>query len=253
MIFLILPGLVLTGLMDIVSKRFETVAARVFGRRLYLLLFGWLGTAVHELSHLFMCIVFRHKVDKVRFFILNPADNVMGYVHHRYNPKSLYQSAGNLFIGIAPVFGGALFILLSAQIFFPGIFSISDLDVNSSEGLLMNLLKISMLLMVEIVSPANFNDPEYYFFLYIAFCIGSSMKLSRADFKGAKKGLIVVLCSILFVNAVAVIIDPVWVGTLSNIVMYISTKLFFVYSLIVIVLFINLFFTSLIKVISKKI
>jgi len=252
LIVLILPGLVLTGLMNLVSKRFETIAVKGFDHKLFLLFFGWLGTAVHEFSHLFMCVVFGHKVNDFKLFILNPKDNVMGYVKHRYNPESFYQSAGNLFIGIAPILGGSLVILLSAQIFLPDIISIPDLNMNSSEGFLGNLLQISIVFVFALISPENFYNPEYYLFLYIAFCVGSSMKLSRADFKGAKKGLIIVICFIFLINLIAAIIGPVWINNFSNIVMHISVKLFFIYNLILIVLFMNLFFICLLKIILKK-
>ena len=65
-----------------------------------IILTGCIGTILHELSHLIMCLIFRHKVKQVKLFrpIQSKKDGVLGYVNHSFNPSSTYQKVGNFFI-----------------------------------------------------------------------------------------------------------------------------------------------------------
>lgn len=80
---------------------------------------AWIGTPVHEFSHALFCIVFGHKIQEVAFFKPDKASGVLGYVSHNYNTKSIYQSVGNFFIGIAPLLIGSLILFLLFDTFFP--------------------------------------------------------------------------------------------------------------------------------------
>lgn len=73
------------------------------------LLSSFIGTPVHELSHMIMCFIFSHKIEKVCLLNLNPNSEVLGYVHHSYNRRNLIARIGNFFIGIAPIFVGFIF------------------------------------------------------------------------------------------------------------------------------------------------
>ncbi|WP_254191040.1 histidinol-phosphate transaminase, partial [Clostridioides difficile] len=82
---------------------------------------GAIGTFVHELSHLIMCLIFMHKINSVKFFrpIESKNDGILGYVSHSYKKDNLYQSIGNFFIGIAPIIGGTVMIILIFKILLP--------------------------------------------------------------------------------------------------------------------------------------
>lgn len=78
------------------------------------------GTPIHELGHAFMCLIFGHTIQEVRLWI--PPSNrngVAGYVSHRYNKRNLWQSFGNLFIGLGPIFSGLVVVVLALYICLP--------------------------------------------------------------------------------------------------------------------------------------
>ena len=64
-IFLI-PGLVLTLIMNYVSTFVQRRALLTIGKGWYLGLFGWLGTIIHELGHAVFCLIFRHKITTLK-------------------------------------------------------------------------------------------------------------------------------------------------------------------------------------------
>lgn len=73
-----------------------------------------IGTPCHELSHFLLCFPFFHKVEKLNLF--SPStDGTLGYVSHSYTPRNPWAICGNFFIGIAPIFGGCVVILLTTH------------------------------------------------------------------------------------------------------------------------------------------
>jgi hypothetical protein len=73
---------------------------------------GWIGVPVHELSHLVTAVVFRHRIVGWSLFDPDPTTGTLGYVRHAHTRPSLYQLAGNFFIGVAPLGGGAVVLAL---------------------------------------------------------------------------------------------------------------------------------------------
>lgn len=92
---------------------------------------GWLGIFCHELSHLLVAVIFGHHITGVRLLkrphpdhkLANgEADLTLGYVNHTWNQRSWYQNTGNLFIGVAPIFGCSLVLLGLTAGFLPSVF-----------------------------------------------------------------------------------------------------------------------------------
>lgn len=200
-VLIFLPTAILAILIQKLSGRFERMAIRGMGRRGYMVVFGWLGSSVHELSHALMCKVFRHKVDRIRLFDLNPEGNRAGYVRHRYNTRSIYQKAGNFFIAVAPIFIGALVVYAAAMVLVPEILpwpsfkDIPETRLDTFANVLSNTLH-------ELVELENYQNWAYYLFLYILFCIGSAMKLSAADLRGAKTGGAILAGGLFVINLI---------------------------------------------------
>ena len=100
--------------LQLVSLGLQKLLMRVFGLNAYYYLFGIVGTAVHELSHVAMCVLFRHRIVGLKLFSLRPNKSEWGRVSHVWDKGSFYQSAGNFFIGAAPLIGGIFVPMLLA-------------------------------------------------------------------------------------------------------------------------------------------
>jgi len=165
---------------------------------------AWLGTPIHELSHLLMCKIFCHKVIAVSFFSPDKASGTLGYVNHSYNKRNPYQAAGNLFIGAAPLIFGACVIYFVCVLLVPSsttelLFPKPTQNFTSvSSAPLPFFVKIGADLargittFFTLLTPANLIRPRFLLFLYISFCISSHIAPSPADMKSIGKGTIVV-------------------------------------------------------------
>ncbi|WP_048000328.1 hypothetical protein [Lactiplantibacillus herbarum] len=99
---------------------------------------GFLGIMIHELSHLVIALLFRHRISSFRLVKLphlkakngDEPDLALGYVYHVWNHRSPYQLIGNFFIGMAPIFGCTAVLLVLDQLLAPGlakaIFELAD-------------------------------------------------------------------------------------------------------------------------------
>jgi hypothetical protein len=93
----------------------ERVVGRFVSHRLgwrAVLVTGWIGVPVHEVSHLAMAVVFRHRIVGWSLFDPDPATGTLGYVRHAYRRRNPWQLLGSFFIGIAPLVGGAAVLAL---------------------------------------------------------------------------------------------------------------------------------------------
>jgi len=94
--------------------------AKTLGPRAEVFITAWIGTPVHELGHAFFCLIFGHKITKIKLFTPNSGDGSLGTVEHSYNKKNIYQQMGSFFIGSGPIIFGSLVILGLLQFLLPG-------------------------------------------------------------------------------------------------------------------------------------
>jgi len=235
----VLPGILGLGL-NHVSGRLEIIARRTIGERPYTLLFGWLGTSVHELSHALMCVVFRHRVEKIKLFSLHPNTQKVGYVAHRYNARSLYQRIGNFFIGVAPIIMGALAIYLSAWLIYPAIISDIGVPGPTARSLPSILNHAFFSLLYALLDPHNYIVPRFYLFLYVLFCIGSSMNLSKADLKGACDGFISLILFVFLLNIIFNILASFRGDAIPGYPISFVKSAFFLYDILLVAMLMNL-------------
>ncbi len=215
------PMMLLAAVMNLIAGRVERNSYRLMGQKIYLRVFGGLGTAAHELGHAFFCKVFGHRITEMKLFSPDPAKGTLGYVNHAYNPKSRYQQIGNFFIGIGPVITGSIVIYILAAILIgvqpPGHYLPESYQA-SSDGMLQILgsaLQTSWYTatgaFLDIFQGENWSSIWFYIFLYLVFAIGSSVTLSGADLKGAQKGFIYLVIFLLVFNALTL-----WLGDFMN-------------------------------------
>ena len=239
------PSLFLTLILNFETRFIQTHAVSTMGRGWYLGLFGWLGTIIHELGHAIFCIIFGHKITEIKLFHPDPETGTLGYVKHSHNRTNIYQLAGNFFIGIGPIlFGTAVIFLLFY--FLLGLnptdsskFSLSSYQPNSWEALrslAQNTWSSSGQLLTEIFSWPHLASWQLYVFLYLAFAIGISVTLSPSDIKSALAGFLIILILLFIVN-----LATIWAGNfLTNIVIRIAGYYVLFYTLIFLILVINL-------------
>ena len=107
--------------MLVLVRQLEVYAASKlaqYGKYRFRYLTAFIGTPVHELSHALLCVLARHKIHEIKLLQLNGSSQ-LGYVHHSFNPKSLYQQCGRFFIGMAPIFGGLLTMGIISTAIYP--------------------------------------------------------------------------------------------------------------------------------------
>lgn len=247
--FLLGPGLLLTLAMSKLSSIFARQVCRAVGIRGYLLMFGWLGTAVHELSHAAIAVIFRHKIHEIKLFQIKADSSRLGYIRHSYDKNSVFQRIGNLFIGIAPVFAGALIIFACAKLLMPELAAVlsAGRSLSGLAGLVSAYVSAFFSTLGTLIDVDNFSRPAFYLFLYVVFSVGSAMTLSAADLKGAKSGFVVFAGALLILNFYRELIHPF------PIPYGIIGFLFFVYNLMASVLLLQTGMILILKVLTPKI
>ena len=172
----LLPYLIFALLMQKISNSIRTRLALLLSVKGYIYLTAP-GVMIHELSHAFFCLIFRHKVVKMKLFSPEK-DGTLGYVNHVYNPKSRFQRIGNFFIGTGPVWGGVFMLWLVTRLLLPS-------DILSLErGLLEAVFNLARY----IISVEFWSRWQSYCWLYLILTISSHVTLSPPDLVGATAG-----------------------------------------------------------------
>jgi len=212
------PLLLLALLMNIVARKNEELSYKVLGQKVYLYVFGWLGTAVHELGHAIFAVIFAHKISEIKLFSPNSGKS-LGHVKHSYKAGNPYQTIGNFFIGIGPILlGTALLFVVTYFLFGLNIFHISEknnvifnFELFKSLGTLknaaVNIGKGIWEYMEFILTGPKTNWWKLVLFFYFFYAVGSSITLSTSDIKGAFRGFLYFVIVLLLFN-----ICTLWVG-----------------------------------------
>jgi hypothetical protein len=203
------PGLVIAALMHVLAGFVERRTNRVLGGAAYLL-FGWLGTVVHETGHALFCLLFGHRITGIKLFDFAPRDGARGHVSHTFNPANPWQQAGNFFIGIAPLLFGTLVIvaaarwLLGAEAFAHMAEPLPQSGALRSGGdwlaLARHVAGGAGAALAALLEPQRFLDWRAWVFLYLTFAVGSSISLSESDLKGALAGFGTLVFLVLVAN-----------------------------------------------------
>ena len=158
---------------------------------------GIIGTPVHELSHALMCIIFGHRITKMKIYNFQKSSKVLGYVEHSYRKTNLYNLSGNFFIGIAPIVVGGLAVTLLVALLTPWMYNAAMQGFNAvtSAGeaeFFQRLLREIGSIFTSFFSFDNFGNWRWWLCMLLAFAISIHMEISRADINGGLKGLAVI-------------------------------------------------------------
>lgn len=176
--------------LHLVERRVSRRLSHQFGWR-SVLATGWLGVPLHELSHLAACWVFRHRIVAVSLFDPDPRTGTLGYVQHAYRRRSLYQIAGNFFIGVAPLVGGSLFLMAMLWLLLPGLGApaapAAAADPNPF-GQVAGTGAAALEMLRRLFGGGHLSSWRLWVFLVIALCTAMHMAPSRPDLEGALPG-----------------------------------------------------------------
>lgn len=119
-------------LLTLINRKSKRLLSFNFGTASQIYLAG-IGIVIHECSHLIIAILFGHQITKFKLLVLphelktpdpaNPDHQALGYVFHSWNERSLYQTIGNAFIGIAPVIGCTASLVVLTKYLNPLLFN----------------------------------------------------------------------------------------------------------------------------------
>lgn len=204
-------GIFVLGLLLYFLARFtRTTFAKSFGARSEIYFTAWIGTPVHELGHAVFCLLFGHTIRKITWFKPNAKDGSLGSVEHSYNPRNIYQSIGNFFIGAGPLFFGSLVIMLLIRFLLPSGNDVlellkSDPSATKSEtsGIFHFLYAIAgqtLSVIPVIFSAENLSRWPFWLFMYLSLAISSHMALSPPDIKQMWRGLLVIVLLIFVIS-----------------------------------------------------
>lgn len=191
------------------ERRITGGLMRIAGRWTVLLT-GWLGVPIHELSHALMCVLFGHRIDKLVLFHPDPRSGTLGYVNHSWSRKNPLHVVGAFFVGIAPLLGGAAAILLLLHLLLPGALAVMAPALPAGPGdaagwsaMWRGLVGMLEHIVRVMFSPASLSSWRLWLFLYLALCIGSHISPSREDLKGSLVGGLAVFALLVVAGGIA--------------------------------------------------
>ncbi len=166
---------------------------------------AWLGTPVHELSHLLGCIIGRNRIEEFALFKPDRQSGSLGYVKHSYRSDSFYERViGNTIVAIAPFFGGALVIYLLTHSLYPQVLlRLEDMPTLSWQtfaswsaftDFFADWEKPLKALYAMLSDERNLKDWGFWVYIWAMISVGAHLSPSRSDFEGFWGAAILLLC-----------------------------------------------------------
>lgn len=197
------------ALLALLLRVLETTVSRRLVSRLgfrAVLVTGWLGVPVHELSHVVACVLFGHKVERVQLFAPDARTATLGSVRHAWNPRNPWAQAGRLVIGVAPLLGGSAVLWWLSRTLGPTPAAVPVLDAASDwTAVAHGAWEHARVLGGSFLHAETWTSGRTWLFLYLALCVGMHSAPSGADLRGARTGLLVFGVILLLANGIAVL------------------------------------------------
>lgn len=216
--------------------------------------FGWngvlataiIGTPIHEIGHMLMCVIFNHKINRVCLLNTSGENGCLGYVQHSYNKSSIYQRVGNFFIAMGPLFSGLIALLTSMYFLIPKSFEsfVNYIKTINPQGIsVQKFLTDSLSIYKYIFNMENIKTINFWVFLVISLSISAHIALSLVDIKNQIEGLKFIFVVIVISN-ILVYIFNLKIGTYMRFIIYYNQMIFAFFS-------ISLIFSVLFYLISE--
>ncbi len=179
---------------------------------------AWLGTPVHEFSHVIGCWLGRNDVEEFALFHPDKTSGSLGFVKHSYDRNSFYQRViGNTLAAVAPFFGGAVAIYLLTLTFYPSLLSIPENAPSFSWSELARLdgiLEFSQAWILQIkrffltlFASQNLGRPQFWLYLFAMISVAAHLSPSASDFEGFWGPVAVLFLLVFVLNALLVAFD----------------------------------------------
>lgn len=211
-VVIVVAGLVAALILASVIERvtFRTVVS-VLGYRCSIYTTGWIGTPIHELSHLVVFWIFRIKVIEFKLFSPDFENGTFGYVRYLADAKNPFHRLGCALAGIAPLAAGISLIFALGSFLVPG-FALAFAQVGSTsmyagtpDALYYLHIVVNAIFgaIGSLLDYANLGRWQFWLFVYVSTCVACHFAPSRQDLRGIGPGILVGAILILMVNAVA--------------------------------------------------
>ncbi len=193
-----------------------------------------IGTPVHELGHAIMCLLFGHRILRVKLLSLRPENGVYGFVEHSYNQKNPWARLGNLFIAVGPIFSGLAVTVLMLLLCFPTQWS----DYLASSRLLLQgtptpaeLIKLPFSLLKSM--PAAFSESWLRALpgLLVILSVSLHVTLSWQDIKSALGALPLYLALVLLFGIPTFLLA--WNGAITGSLLLLNLRMLSVFCLVI--------------------
>ena len=179
-------GVILVALLHLLERVTSRHIAHHLGWR-GVLITGWLGVPVHELSHLAAARLFGHRIIAWKLFDPDPVTGTLGYVRHAYNRRNAWQLLGGFFIAVAPLAAGAAGLAAIVCWMAPAA-AWATLPSALAPGAGSTALAVVGAFHRGGAVVWGHRSPLLPLQLYLAVCLASHMAPSRADLSGGLSG-----------------------------------------------------------------
>lgn len=182
---------------------------RLGGHKTFLA-FSWVGVPAHELAHAAMALLFAHQVIDIKLLETDHVVKQLGWVRHRWDPMSLYQSGGLFLIGLAPlVLGGGLIwlgvgqLVPTHELLLAGVAQQAQAfqQLQTPWAFLQAGAWANLELLDLLLAQDNLQAWSFWVFIYLGGSVALHMRPSTPDWLGSLTGLVYVVGGLFLARA----------------------------------------------------
>ncbi len=182
-----------------------------------------IGTPIHELGHALMCLLFGHRITRMRLWSPASTDGTLGSVTHQYSKRNPYQVLGLLFIGVGPILLGAAVLTLTLRLCFPAALagyaeatSALLADHAGAGAVLVEGLALVPRLLRELFGASTVPVWGRVIGVILLLSVSLHMELSPADIRGFARALPLYGGLVLLLTVICGLIGPNSMATVSE-------------------------------------